>query len=216
MKLYNMYLSNFASKCRLVIYEKGAPVEIAPIPGGDLKSPEYLKIYPLGKTPSLEADGRVIGESEVIDEYLEERFPTPSLLPKDLEGRARSRWTSRFHDLYLEPPLRALFPQVAATDKDSKLIAEKLGELATRLDQLEAVIGAPYAIGGAFTLADCSLVPTFFFLNVVPPMLGGKEPHDGRPKIAAWWRSVQERPAVRKVLGELQQALVDYQKGTVR
>jgi glutathione S-transferase len=216
MKLYSMYLSNFASKCRLAIYEKGAGVEIAPIPGGDLKSPEYLRIYPLGKTPSLDADGVVIGESEVINEYLEEKFPTPSLLPRDLEGRARSRWISRFHDLYLEPPLRALFPQVAAPQKDVKLVAEKLAEITARLDQLEAVIGAPYALGAAFTLADCSLVPTFFFLNVVPPMLGGKAPQDGRPKIAGWWKSVQERDSVRKVLGELQQALVDYQKGIMR
>ena len=154
MKLYNMYLSNFASKCRIAIYEKGARVEIAPIPGGDLKSAEYLRIYPLGKTPSLDADGVVIGESEVINEYLEERFPTPSLLPKDLEGRARSRWTSRFLDLYLEPPLRALFPQVAAAEKDTKLIADKLAEITLRLEQLEAAIGVPYAVGGAFTLAD--------------------------------------------------------------
>jgi glutathione S-transferase len=216
MKLYNMYLSNFASKCRIAIYEKGARVEIAPIPGGDLKSAEYLQIYPLGKTPSLEVDGVVIGESEVINEYLEERFPTPSLLPRDLEGRARSRWTSRFLDLYLEPPLRALFPQVAAAEKDTKLIADKLTEIATRLDQLEAAIGAPHAVGSAFTLADCSLIPTFFFLNVVPPMLGGKAPHDSRPKIAAWWKNVQSRDAVKKVLGEMQEALADYQKGITR
>src|SRR5262245_13960256 len=216
MKLYSMYLSNFASKCRLAIYEKGARVEIAPIPGGDLKSAEYLRIYPLVKTPSLESDGAVIGESEVINEYLEETFPTPSLLPKDPEGRARSRWTSRFLDLYLEPPLRALFPQFAAAEKDTKLIAEKLTEITTRLDQLEAAIGAPYAVGSAFTLADCSLIPTFFFLNVVPPMLGGKGPNDGRPKIAAWWKNVQEHDAVKKVLGEMQQALADYQKGITR
>src|SRR5438093_817121 len=38
MKLYNMYLSNFASKCRIAIYEKGARVEIAPIPAGDRRS----------------------------------------------------------------------------------------------------------------------------------------------------------------------------------
>ena len=72
MKLYNMYLSNFASKCRIAINEKGAKIEIVPIPGGDLKSPEYLKIYPLGKTPSLDADGTMIGESEVINEFLED------------------------------------------------------------------------------------------------------------------------------------------------
>jgi len=41
-------------------------------------------------------------------------------------------------------------------------------------------------------------------------------PHEGRAKIAAWWKNVQERPAVRKVLAEQQQALVDYQKGVVR
>ena len=44
MKLYNANLSNFASKCRLAIYEKNAPVELVPIPGDDLKSPAYLKI----------------------------------------------------------------------------------------------------------------------------------------------------------------------------
>ncbi len=216
MKLYNLYLSNFASKCRIAIYEKGAKVEIAPIPGGDLKSAEYLKIYPLGMTPSLEVDGVVIGESEIINEYLEERFPTPSLLPKDLEGRARSRWVSRFHDLHLEPPLRALFPQVSAPEKDTKLIGEKLAAIATRLDQLEAMIGAPYAVGGTFTLADCALVPTFFFLNVILPLFGAKGPLEGRPKIAAWWAKVGERDAVKKVLGEQQEALVAFQKGITR
>ena len=91
MKLYNMYLSNFASKCRIAINEKGAKIEIVPIPGGDLKSPEYLKIYPMGKTPSLETSGQILGESEVINEYLEEKFPQRALLPKDAEGRARVR-----------------------------------------------------------------------------------------------------------------------------
>jgi glutathione S-transferase len=216
MKLYNMYLSNFASKCRIAINEKGAKIEIAPIPGGDLKSSEYLEIYPLGKTPSLDADGTIIGESEVINEFLEDRFPAPPLLPKDPVGRAQSRMISRFHDLYLEPPLRALFPQVSAPEKDTKLVAEKLADIATRLDQLEATIGAPFAIGSQFTLADCALVPTFFFMAIVPPMLGGKDPFDGHPKLKAWWEKVQERDSVKKVLGEQQEALVAFQKGVSR
>ena len=60
MKLYNMDLSNFATKSRLVIYEKGLNIEMAPIPGGDLSSPEYAKVNPLGKTPALDADGLLI------------------------------------------------------------------------------------------------------------------------------------------------------------
>lgn len=213
MKLYNANLSNFASKCRLAIYEKDAPVEIAPIPGGDLKSPEYLKIYPLGMTPALDVNGQVIGESEVINEYLEEKFPTTPLLPKDAEGRARSRSISRFHDLHLEPPLRALFFQVMVKEKDTKLIAEKLAELKTRLDQLEGMLSSgPYALGAAFTLADCAVVPTMFFLNLVLPMMGAASPTDGRPKLAAWWTKVQERATVQKVLGEQQQALMQMQQ----
>ncbi|MBI1817158.1 MAG: glutathione S-transferase family protein [Deltaproteobacteria bacterium] len=213
MKLYNMNLSNFASKCRLAIYEKNAPVDIVAIPGGELKSPEYLKVYPLGKTPALEVNGQIIGESEVIVEYFEEKFPDKPLLPKDPESRARSRGFGRFHDLYLEPPIRALFPQVAAKEKDQKLIADKLAEIKTRFDQLEGMLSSgPYALGSAFTLADCAVIPTMFFANLLLPMLGGAAPTEGRPKLAAWWAKVQERPAVQKVLGEQQQALMEMQQ----
>jgi glutathione S-transferase len=213
MKLYNANLSNFASKCRLAIYEKGAPVEIVPIPGNDLKSPEYLKIYPLGKTPALLVGEEVIGESEVINEYLEEKFPQKPLLPKDPEGRARSRQISRFHDLYLEPPLRALFPQVSAKEKDQKLIAEKLAGIQQALDRLESMlVTGPYALGEAFTLADCALIPTMFFANLLLPMLGAASPTDGRAKLAAWWAKVQERPSVQKVLAEQQEALMEMQR----
>ena len=209
MKLYNMNLSNFAGKCRLAIYEKGAPVDIVPIPGGDLKSPEYLRIYPLGKTPALEVNGEIIGESEVINEFLEDAFPEKPLLPKDPAGRARTRAISRLHDLYLEPPLRALFPQVSAKEKDQKLVTEKLAEVQSYLDRLETMlVGRPYAVGAAFTLADCALVPTCFFMNIMLPMLGAPAFTDGRPKLAAWWAKVQERATVQRVLAEQQEALM--------
>ena len=137
MKLYNMNLSNFATKCRIAVYEKGAKVDIVAITGNDSKSPEYLKVNPLGKVPSLDADGQVIAESETINEYLEDKFPTPALLPKSPEGRARVRSFTRFHDLYLEPPLRALFPQMNPKTRDEKVVNDKLTELNTRLDQLD-------------------------------------------------------------------------------
>lgn len=208
MKLYNMNLSNFASKCRIAIYEKNAAVDIVPIPGGDLKSAEYLKIYPLGKTPALQVDGQIIGESEIINEYLEDKFPKPPLLPGSPEERARVRGFGRFHDLYLEPPLRALFPQVTAKEKDQKLIAEKLAEVKLRLDQLEQMISSgPHAAGKDFTLADCALAPTMFFASLLLPMMGGAPFTEGHPKIAAWWAKVQERPSVKRVLGEQQEAL---------
>jgi glutathione S-transferase len=208
MRLYNQNGSHFASKCRIAIYEKGAPVDIVPIPGGDLKAPEYLQIYPLGKTPALAVNGLVIGESEVINQYLEEKFPAPPLLPADPEGRARARGFGRFVDLYLEPPFHALFPQVMSRDRDQSLIATKLTETRTRLDQLEAMLVAgPYAAGGAFTLADCSLAPLMFYAQLTLQLLDAPPFTDGRPRLAAWWTAVQQRPSVQRVHAEMMEAV---------
>lgn len=214
MKLYNMNLSNFASKCRIAIYEKGAKVDIVAIPGNDLKSADYLKINPLGKTPSLDADGLIIPESETINEYLEDKFPTPALMPKSPEGRAKVRAFTRFHDLYLEPPLRALFGHMNPKTRDEKVVNEKLTELNGRLDQLEKMLAdGGFASGAEFTLADCAIAPTMFFAVNLLGMFGAKPPLEGRPKVAAWWTHVQTRPSVKKVLGEMGEALAAMNRG---
>lgn len=213
MKLYNMNLSNFATKCRIAIYEKGCDVEILPIPGNDSHSAEYRKIYPFGKVPAFEADGKVFGESEIINEYLEEKFPTPALLPRTPEARAQVRTFTRFHDLYLEPPLRALFGQLNPKTRDAKLVEEKVAEFNSRADQLEQMLSAGgYAAGGDLTLADCAIAPTIFFAVNLLPAFGAK-PLDARPKLAAWWKKVGERPSVKKAMAEMAEALAALQRG---
>ena len=207
MKLYNLDLSNFASKTRIALYEKGVNFEKVNPPGG-LGSADYKKVNPLGKVPALVLDnGQLIAESEIINEYLEDKYPEKPLLPKDAEGRARVRSFTRFHDLYLEPPLRAMFPKLFGQQLDDKFIQEKVTEVNSRLDQLEAMIGSPYAAGSAFTLADAALAPTMFFMTSFLPQFGAKAPTEGRPKIAAWWNTVQQQPSVKKVIGEQQAAL---------
>jgi glutathione S-transferase len=214
MKLYNGNLSNFSTKCRIAVYEKGCPVEIAPIPGAEPipgrrgASPEYLKIYPMGKFPSLEVDGFIFGESEVINEYLEDRFPTPSLLPGTPEERARSRTFSRFHDLYLDPPLRGLIAQANPAARDPKVVGERLAELTARLDQLENLLADEgFAAGPSFTFADCALAPTVFIVNNVLPFFGTKPAVEGRPRLSRWWSHVQTRPSVKRALAEMAEAL---------
>jgi glutathione S-transferase len=212
MKLYNMNLSNFATKSRIAIYDKGLDIEIVPVPGNSMKSPEYLKINPLGKIPSLEVDGMVIPESEVINEYLEDKFPNPPLLPKTPEDRARVRTLTRFHDLYLEPPLRALFGQLNPKTRDEAVVNEKLTECNLRLDQIERMLGEGFAAGPDFTLADCALAPTVLFATRLLPGFGAKPPLEGRPKLAAWWEKVQTRPSVNKALNEMTEAFKAMQR----
>lgn len=213
MKLYNMDLSNFATKSRLVIYEKGLNIEMAPIPGGGFGSPEYAQVNPLGKIPALDADGLLIPESEVINEYLEDKYPNPPLLPKSPEGRAKVRIFTRFHDLYLDPPFRALFGQMNPKTRDEKVVSEKVTELTKRLGQLDRMLAdGGFACGPEFTLADCALAPTMFFITNLGPAFGIK-PLDGHPKIAAWWTHVQTRPTVKKALGEMGVAMAAMQRG---
>jgi glutathione S-transferase len=212
MKLYSRDLSNFASKSRIVIREKGLSVEMIAPPGGT-GTPEYLKLNPFGKIPALQlAGGQVIGESEIINEYLEEKFPEPPLLPKDAERRAVVRSFSRLNDLYLDPPMRALLPQLFGKKLDDGFIREKITEIGNRLDQLEGAIAGPWAAGDAFTLADAALAPTLFLLVNVLPMFGAKTPLEGRSKLSAWWEQVQARPSTRETLGEQGVALAAMMK----
>jgi glutathione S-transferase len=212
MKLYSRDLSNFASKSRIAIREKGLQVEMVAPPGGT-GSPEYKQLNPFGKVPALELDnGQVVAESEIINEFLEDKFPAPALLPKDAEGRARVRSFSRLNDLYIDPPMRALLPQLFGKKLDGTFIQERIADLNNRLDQLEGAIAAPWAAGEAFTLADAALAPTIFLLVNIMPMFGAKAPLQARPKLAAWWGQVQARPSTRQTLGEQQAALAAMMK----
>lgn len=212
MKLYNLDLSNFATKTRIVLYEKGLDFEKVNPPGG-MGSADYKKINPIGKIPALQLDnGQVIAESEVINEYLEDKYPEKPLLPKEAEKRAVVRGCTRFHDLYLEPPMRAVFPKLFGQNLDEKFIADKIAEVNSRLDQLEASIGSPWATGDMFTTADAALAPTIFFMVNMLPQFGSKGPTEGRPKIAAWWGRIQERPSTKKAIGEQQAALAAMMK----
>src|SRR2546430_1822987 len=126
MKLYSLPLSHFAARVRIAIREKGLDVEIVAPPGEAPFPEEYRRVNPLGKVPALDVGGRVIVESEVINEYLEDRFPTPPLLPVDPEARARARTLSRLHDLYLEPALHPLFFQLDPSTRDAGVVGRRV------------------------------------------------------------------------------------------
>lgn len=212
LKLYSTNISPYASRVRIAIYAKNLPIEIVAPPGGQ-GSAEFKKWNPTGKVPALEVDGGVIPESEVINEYLEDRFPTPSLRPADPLARARMRTLSRFADLYLARAIRELFGQLDPATRDARFVAEKLAELDTRLDQLEQLIVAtPYAAGSELTLADCALCPVFFFLTRLIPAVGGKDPLDARPKLARVGEAVAKHPAVARVLAEQSEAMAETLK----
>lgn len=212
MKLYTVPLSNFGNKTVIVAYEKKLDLEIV-APPGELGSPEYLAINALGKIPALEADGTVIPESEVINEYLEDKFPNPPLLPKDPEGRARVRVLTRAHDLYVDPPMRALFFQMDPKTRNAEVVKQSLAGVEKALDYVEGRIGSPWAAGESFSLADCGLAPSIWYVVRLMPAFGAGDPFAMRPKLKAWFDRVQERPSVKRALDDQGKALAARMSG---
>lgn len=208
MKLYNVALSPFAARCRIQIYAKKLAVELVDPPGG-LGSDEYKKLNPIGKVPALHLDdGSVLPESAVIGEYLEDRFPKPSLRPSDPGALARMRLLVHFSDVYIVPGLVALFGQVNPAQRDAKVVAERTAELRPRYDQLAGFLGSgPLAVGSELTLADCALFPLFFFATRLHPMLGDKDPTAERAPLSRWWQAVRKNDVIARVDGELAKAL---------
>ena len=175
------------------------------MPGGST-SEAYKHLSPIGKIPSLEVDGQVIPESGVICEYLEDRFPTPSLRPQDPGEAARMRTLARVVDVYMTSPFFALFGQLRVPERDEALVTEKLAEVNAAFDWIDHYLGkGPFALGDSLSLADCTLVPMMFFARVLP-LVGGKAPTEGRPRLADWWDAIQKADAPARVLAEMDEA----------
>lgn len=106
LKLHHLDRSPFGWKVRMVLEEKKAPYTLV-IPENKSENQAFLKLNPFRLTPVLELeDGATIYESTVINEYLEERFPDPAMLPKDPYERARIRMIEDTTDQYLYVALR--------------------------------------------------------------------------------------------------------------
>lgn len=208
MRLYQLPYSHNCAKAKIALLEKGLAFESPPIPPGYLKSPEFLAKNPLGKVPYLEDGPFGVGESETIVEYLEDRFPTPALLPATPEARARSRWLSRFHDMYLGPQLSTLYFALSDGRAGTSAFLPEVERLVELVAMLEARIDpAPYFLGAQFTLADCAYALSYYYIVSLSAAhhrpLGPAE----MPRLAAWFAAVSQRPSVAQVLAEAQRAL---------
>jgi glutathione S-transferase len=103
--LYHHGSSVCAAKVRFALGEKGLSWEghYLDIHKGDQFAPEYVKLNPKAVVPTLVHDGRVIVESTVINEYLDEVFPEAPLKPNDPQARAAMRVWTKAVDEVLHP-----------------------------------------------------------------------------------------------------------------
>lgn len=169
MKLYNFFRSGTSHRLRIALNLKGLPFEYVPV---DLRREQHLArdfraINPQGLVPALETDGKVLIQSPAIIEWLEEKYPTPALLPTDADGRARVRALAAIVGCDIHPVnnrriLEALRQRFGA---DDAAIDAWCGTWITAgFDAYEALLAADrqrgrHSYGDGVTLADVYLIP---------------------------------------------------------
>jgi glutathione S-transferase len=203
MKLYSMNLSPFAARARLAVYAKGLDMQIGP-PDEHARTPGYAAVNPIGKLPALVLDdGTVIPESDTIIEYLEDAFPEPALLPAGAEDRAKARLIARAAELYVQGPIGKLYSQMDPATRDQAVVDPVLDEIRKGLEYINVFLsGGRFAVGDAFSKADCVLVPT---LSSVETWLSGfgRDLFAGLDKLNAYRASLKGHAESQKVVAEM-------------
>lgn len=168
--LHGYWRSGAAYRVRAALNLKGIPYRqiTHDLRVGAQGEPAYRAIAPHGLVPAVEYEGRTIIESVAIMEWLEARWPTPSLLPADPDDAAIVRAMAALiacdiHPLHNLRVLDALRSDLAASaDQVSDWIRRWMTDGFTALEVLVQQHGGIYAFGDKPGLADCYLVPQLY------------------------------------------------------
>jgi RNA polymerase-associated protein len=180
--IYDAARCPYCARVRIVLAEKDVEHELVQINLDERPAFVYELNPPEGRVPILEESSFVLPESVVINEYLEERYPEPALLPADPAERALARLLVERFDDFGDPYYDLYFKRPAG-------LPERLHQALSALERrLEAT---PYLAGSSYTLADVAYVPWIFRVET---RLG----FDLSPYAAvqAWTERLLERPAV--------------------
>ncbi len=169
IKLYTFPPSTNSRKVRIALIEKGLEFERINIDltKREQKSPEYLKIHPFGQIPALDDEGFILYDSTIINEYLEDEYPYPSLMPKDSEGRARARLMEDFRDTHFNPSFVHIIHEIRKPEgeRDAQRMENAKTEIAKCFDRIEKELQGREYLAGSFSLGDIAFMPNIDLLD---------------------------------------------------
>ena len=164
MVLYSGTTCPYSHRCRFVLFEKGMDFEIRDV---DLfNKPEDIALMnPYGQVPILVERELILYESNIINEYIDERFPHPQLMPCDPVARARVR-------LFLLNFEKELFTHVSLIEgcdgskSGEKTLESSRTQIRDRLTQLAPIfVKNKYMLGEEFSMLDVSIAPLLWRLD---------------------------------------------------
>jgi len=163
MVLYSGTTCPFSQRCRLVLFEKGMDFEVRDV---DLfnKPEDISTMNPYGQVPILVERELILYESNIINEYIDERFPHPQLMPADPLMRARAR-------LMLFNFEKELFVHVNTLENERSKVGDKShdkarAEIRDRLTTLAPLfLKNKYMLGDEFSMLDVAIAPLLWRLD---------------------------------------------------
>ena len=163
MVLYSGTTCPFSQRCRFVLFEKGMDFEIRDV---DLfNKPEDINVMnPYGQVPILVERDLVLYESNIINEYIDERFPHPQLMPADPVMRARTR-------LFLFNFEKELFANVNILESrgikpTDKQLEKARAQIRDRLTMLAPIfLKNKFMLGDDFSMLDVAIAPLLWRLD---------------------------------------------------
>lgn len=200
LKLYDSPECPFCQKTRIVLAEKDLSFETVPVDlqAGEQKRPEFLKLNPFGKVPVLIDDEVIVYDSTIINEYLEDEYPHPQLMPSDSAARARVRTFEDYADNAFIPLTGTIMRELRKPEGERD--QEKLTSSRQQVSRMLAVIDGSLAgrnwLVGNFSLADVAFAPRV----VILPALGVTLDPEWR-NVAGWIQRLNQRASIHDLVG---------------
>jgi glutathione S-transferase len=196
-------LSSFCWKALIALYENDTPFTPHSVDlGNTAERAALLELWPIGKFPVLRDDAReqTIPESSIIIEYLDRYYSGGTkFIPADSDLAWQTRLRDRFYDLYVHLPMQKIMSDRlrAEAKKDPHGVEEARTQLRTSYGMIDQQMAAgSWAMGEAFSLADCAALPALFYGNMVEPF------GESHKNVAAYLERLKARPSVARVLRE--------------
>ena len=168
MTLYSGITCPFSQRCRFVLYEKGMDFEIKDV--DVFNKPEDLTLMnPYNQVPVLVERDLILHESNIINEYIDERFPHPQLMPGDPVMRGRGRLVLYRMDKELFSLVQVL-ENPESTNKEQAKAREAIGNGLTLL--APSFTKNKYILGDDFSMIDVALSPLLWRLDYYDIKLG--------------------------------------------
>ncbi len=159
MTLYSGTTCPFSQRCRIVLFEKGMDFQVIDV---DLSNkPEDLAVInPYNRVPVLVERELVLYEANIINEYIDERFPHPQLMPADPVMRARARlFLHNFEDQMFSHLADMESGNAKVADKARSVVRDNLTQIAPIFNKQE------YMLGDEFSMLDVAISPLLWRLG---------------------------------------------------